>query len=162
DPNNFKAHFMLGKAFMGMSYFQEALEEFERLLSLRQTSGDAHLMKGEALRMLGRYDEAEDEYKQTLKIDAQNALAHAYLGECHRVRGSHRAGAIECRRAIQLDSHLIVAHLILAQCYLDNHRTDSALDEYKVALDLNPKDALVRTKYGQALAGLERWPEAVE
>ncbi|MEZ4535411.1 MAG: tetratricopeptide repeat protein [Cyanobacteriota/Melainabacteria group bacterium] len=35
DPDNFKAHFMLGKVLMAMSDFEEALKEYEKLTELR-------------------------------------------------------------------------------------------------------------------------------
>jgi tetratricopeptide (TPR) repeat protein len=163
DPNNFKAHFMLGKVLMGMSDFEEASSEFDKVIAIRQTSADAHLMKGEALRMLGKYEDAENEYKQTLKIDASNALAHAYLGECHRVAGGRRGGGvIECHKAIALDEHQVIPHLILAQCYLDSHRASAALEQYQIALQLDSKNAVARSRYGQALTSLGKWNEAVK
>jgi serine/threonine-protein kinase len=68
----------------------------------------------------------------------------------------------EFRRAIELNPNDATAHYFYAFLFLvPQNRIDQALDEFHVALSLDPLSPIVNINYGLTLMMARRFPEAV-
>jgi tetratricopeptide (TPR) repeat protein len=68
----------------------------------------------------------------------------------------------EFRRAIELNPNSAAAHYFYAVSFLcPEKRVDQALEEYRVALSLDPLSPIVNTNYAAMLMMAHRYPEAL-
>jgi tetratricopeptide (TPR) repeat protein len=63
-----RVHFMLGRAYYGQGYYEEALKEFRADEGENPWSADAVLHQGKALRQMGSLLEAETECRRALRL----------------------------------------------------------------------------------------------
>ena len=61
-----------GKKQLEDEQYEDALNSFERAISLNQNDPDLWNLKGIALRRLGRYNEAVDCFNKSLEIDPRD------------------------------------------------------------------------------------------
>ena len=61
-----------GKKQLEDGQYEDALNSFERAISLNQNDPDLWNLKGIALRSLGRYNEAVDCFNKSLEIDPRD------------------------------------------------------------------------------------------
>ncbi len=112
------------------------------------------------------------EIEKALAIDPNLAdayLARGALSWTLLNRFPHEKAAADFRRAIELNPSLGRAHSALASVYLHVGLLDRALEEYRLALRIDPHDMdalyriprihLYQQKYAEALAGFDAVPE---
>ena len=110
----------------------------------------------EARRAVGLLEEA-------VSIDPLYAAAHAHLGQAYlRLyrptedgRWVERARA-SCERALKIDPRLADAHITMAEVWLERTDPARAIDEAKIALTIEPKNAEALRTLGNAYARLAR------
>jgi adenylate cyclase len=105
--------------------------------------------------------EARSLFQRAIEIDASYAAAYVALGDAYYttlLQGWTAQPAETLQRmqnlattAIGLDVFNIGAHALLGRVYLSFRQYQKAIDELKVALDLNPSDAETYSWLGQAL-----------
>jgi TolB-like protein len=115
---------------------------------------------------------AREYFDQAIAADAKFALAFAGLSDCSNLMGAYfvipsseaRAQAKEAAlKSIQLDDNIAEGHTALATT-LENYdwNFSEAEEHYKRALSLNPNYATAHQWYGEFLAAMGRYEEAVE
>ena len=62
----------IGKKQLDDGQYEDALNSFQKAISLKQNDPDLWNMKGIALRSLGRYNEAIDCFNKSLEIDPRD------------------------------------------------------------------------------------------
>jgi tetratricopeptide (TPR) repeat protein len=105
-PEDYAGHYDLGVSHLEMGLYEESIEEFDLVLSIRTLPGEVALkareMRGNALQRLERFREAIHEYRVALEIDGLPP------GERDQVRyqlacALERAGDLDEAREIFLD-----------------------------------------------------------
>jgi TolB-like protein/DNA-binding winged helix-turn-helix (wHTH) protein/Flp pilus assembly protein TadD len=115
-------------------------------------------------------DQGIASFQQALKLDANYALAYAGLAALYSAFSGEFAAPHEYKpkaralaeQALKLDEHLAEAHAVLARvrCYYDWDYA-GAEQEFKRALALNPNLADTNMWYGEYLALMGRFDEAL-
>lgn len=73
-------HYKLGKLYIQFSLYEDAIEQYEKALSLYSELPDAHTSLGVALRDKGRFDEAVEHFKKAKEITLLYGPAWVQLG----------------------------------------------------------------------------------
>lgn len=157
----------LGQAFQSKKDLPSALAAFDKALRLKPDDPDVldalvtgweealradpmsasnHIGLGQALQYRGDFDQAAAEYQQALRFDKQNALANRLLGELD-----------SAKKRAALQKHINAGvDLQTRQLY------DQALEEYKRALEMDPRNANVYVNIGTVYQAREDFEKATE
>jgi eukaryotic-like serine/threonine-protein kinase len=97
-------------------------------------------------------------------IELDDSLSEAHAGRGYNLAGTRQwsQSEAEFKRAIALNPNNANAHYFYAGAFLlPQNRIDQALDEYKIALSLDPLSGIINTNYGTTLLVARRYPEAL-
>ncbi|HZR57128.1 MAG TPA: protein kinase [Terriglobales bacterium] len=113
------------------------------------TSRQAHPLANEATR-------------KALELDDSLPEAHTARAGALAMSWKWNEAETEFRRAIELNPNNAAAHYFYAVSFLcPEKRIDQALDEYRIALSLDPLSPIVNTNYAATLMAAHRYPEAL-
>lgn len=106
---------------------------------------------------------AEPMLDKALTLDSQNAMAYAVKGAINRdYHWNFRQAYEDLRLAIEADPSLVLARRVLAGLYHRDGKPERAIEEIKVARDLNPASLGDRWFHGWYLASAGRTNEAID
>jgi len=105
---------------------------------------------------------AEQAAREALDLDDSLSEAHAARANVLAVFWKWNEAEPEFRRAIELNPNNASAHYFYAYGVLTpQNRLDQSLEEYRVALSLDPLSPIMNVNYGLTLAEAHRLPEAI-
>ena len=106
---------------------------------------------------------ADEASRKAIELDDSSSEAHVARGNAVACEWKWSEAETEFRRAIELNPNNANAHYFYAFNYLmpTNH-IDQALEEFRLALSLDPLAAIVRTNYALTLMDAHKYPEARE
>ncbi|HSM62042.1 MAG TPA: tetratricopeptide repeat protein [Longimicrobiales bacterium] len=128
DSTLAEAHAAL--AFVRTTYdwdFQQAVEGFEKALSLDPSYATGREWYGVLLDALGRFDEALEELERARSLDPMSAIINAVLGNHLIFVGRYDDAVRQLERTLQLQPDLPLALQFLAEAHLLEGRPDEAL-----------------------------------
>jgi tetratricopeptide (TPR) repeat protein len=154
--------------------YQTALDDFQAILADHPGFPDVHNKAGLCLAMLGDPEAALRSFDEAIKISDDYAEAHLNRAILLQELGRFEEARRDLQRADELDhkdseefpsdvGHKIaIAHAKLGDLYLVADHPEEAAEQYKKALDVRARFLDIRTKYAEALMGMERWDDAHE
>jgi len=106
---------------------------------------------------------ADEASRKAIELDDSSSEAHVARGNTVSCEWKWSEAESEFRRAIDLNPNNASAHYFYAFNYLlpTNH-LDQALEEFRLALSLDPLAAIVRTNYALTLMDAHKYPAAGE
>jgi serine/threonine protein kinase/Flp pilus assembly protein TadD len=105
---------------------------------------------------------ADESTRKALELDDTLPEAHAARASALAMAWKWSEAEPEFRRAIELNPNSAAAHYFYAAGFLcPEKRIDQALEEYRVALSLDPLSPIVNTNYAATLMMAHRYPEAL-
>ncbi len=117
----------------------EALDYFDRILSLQPEDLLALLGTGNSLIALHRLDEAESSFQRVLALDSDNPYALAELGTVRALRGDAEAAESDFRRALARGGEgYTCPYEGLGLLYLQQGRIKEAKQHLQKAIEINP------------------------
>lgn len=126
--------------------------------------GRGYLQRYESVENL---DAAINLFERAIEQDSEYALAFAGLGEAYWLRYRDSKDPIwvekavkQCRQAAYLNSHLAPVQITLGLIHSGTGRYDEAIDNFKSALDIDPKNAAAYRGLGGAYESKEMLEEA--
>lgn len=161
NPRHSFALCNLGKALLDSGELREALECFERALSVAPGLAQAWYNRGNALKDLGRPVEALASYDSALRAQSDLAAAHNNRGSVLRTLNRWAEALASFDRAVHLDPGNVSAHVNRGNALLELGRPSEALQSYESALRLNPTDVVALYNRGNALRRLQRPEDAL-
>jgi arylsulfatase A-like enzyme/Flp pilus assembly protein TadD len=149
--------------------YEESVERYQKLLELEIESFEIHLNLARGLLALGRFGQAEAHFQEASRrlpsqVEAWEGLAQARAGQGD---GKGALAALDEGEAALPGNAALHRHeaTLLAQM----GRREEARQEYATAIELAPKDALLRARLGELLrdlgeidASIQRLREATE
>jgi serine/threonine protein kinase/tetratricopeptide (TPR) repeat protein len=104
---------------------------------------------------------ADETTRKALELDDSLPEAHTARASALAMAWKWSEAEQEFRRAIELNPNDAAAHYFYAISFLcPEKRIDQALEEYRVALSLDPLSPIVNTNYAAMLMIAHRYPEA--
>jgi len=105
---------------------------------------------------------ADQASQKALELDSSLPEAHTARAVALTRKATWTQAEQEFRRAIELNPNDATAHYFYAFLFLvPQNRIDQALDEFHIALSLDPLSPIVNVNYGLTLMIARRFPEAV-
>jgi tetratricopeptide (TPR) repeat protein len=149
-PEPFKA---LGDLFLSSPrrLYDQAIEAYERAITLRPHYADAHVGLGDARAAKGEHEAAIAHYQKALSLDPLNARVHFALGKIfYNEKGLYYEAVGAYKKAIELDQYFLDARMGLGEVYEEKGLYKDAIAEYKKVIEVEPKHA--SAQYNLALA----------
>jgi serine/threonine protein kinase/tetratricopeptide (TPR) repeat protein len=104
---------------------------------------------------------ADQASKKAVELDDSSSEAHVARGNALASAWKWSEAEPEYRRAIELNTNNANAHYFYAINFLvPQNRIDEGLEQYRIALSLDPLAPIVKTNYGLALLAAHKYPEA--
>lgn len=118
-----------------------AAECYRRAIELQPTA-EAHTFLGCALATAGDIDAAIEQCRAAIRLDPGNGNAWQDMGAYHMEKGDALLGARYLRRALGMPrlERRPWSHANLGRVYLKQGLFMKALEEFRVALSLEPRD----------------------
>lgn len=174
DLHNYSAQQMIerGVCAWERADYEAALDQFRAVLKKHPGFADVHNKAGLCLAMLGDPEGALLEFEQALKISDTYAEAHLNRAIVLQSLGHFEEARKHLLRADELDNmdstefpsdlghRIAIAHANLGDLYLVAERPEEAAVEYEKALEVRSRFLDIRSKYAEALVGMDRWKEA--
>jgi tetratricopeptide (TPR) repeat protein len=154
--------------------FQAALDTFTSVLDDHPNFADVHNKAGLCHAMLGDLAEALSHFEAALELNTSYAEAHLNRGIILNELGRHKEAQAALEAAGDLDTRdsatfpsdvgnrIAVTHAKLGDLYLVANHPEEAEHHYAAALEVRPRFMDIRSKYAEALMGLDRLEEARE
>jgi serine/threonine protein kinase len=105
---------------------------------------------------------AEEAARKALELDDSLSEAHVARANALTTAWNWNGAESEFHRAIELNPNNATAHYFYAFTFLmPQNRIDQSLEEFHIALSLDPLSPIVNMNYGLTLAVAHRYPEAI-
>ncbi|MEZ6189172.1 MAG: tetratricopeptide repeat protein [Planctomycetota bacterium] len=75
-----RAHLLRGQTLFGTSRYEEALDDFHRVIELQEDSFEGYVWRGRAQHMLGNYGEARKDLREAVELDPTRPEGHYFQG----------------------------------------------------------------------------------
>ncbi|MBU1256042.1 tetratricopeptide repeat protein [Patescibacteria group bacterium] len=137
-PQSSIYHFNLGVFYQGEGKLREAMEEYEKVLSLAPSHVGAHNNLGVVYKDLGKLDMAIAKYRKAITLDPQYKKAHCNLAAALYLKGDLESASSESRLAIVLDPNDLEGYNILGLIYKKQNKTQEAIEVFRKALAIDP------------------------
>jgi len=143
---------ILGKEGLSMVYAKKGQTEKALKIAkeVEQKADDrayVHVVKGDLLYSLDKKEEAEAEYKKAIKKNEaetyQKAVAYNKLGRIYASKGKYEESRSLYDQAVEIDPYYIEATSNKGITYEKEGDWDKALEEYRMAQAVDPKDSFV-------------------
>jgi choline-sulfatase len=121
---------------------------------------DVLFMRSLALARLGRSEEALAAIAKAAEIDPGNPMVPVFQGTQYLMGGRRREARAEFERALRLDAGTVAAHTSLAVLDSEEGRFDEALEHWRRAVELEPREHAKLLAFAGRLWGAGRRAEA--
>lgn len=138
DPSSTEARLSLGFAFQQSELYDEAIAEYDGVLSSEPKDTAALYNKGMSLLALGRDKEAEETLWKVLEVDDTHVLAAKALGEYYASKEQYRSLVRAVRPAVQATESAADLQYLMGLAYEKLGRADWAEARYRLALRYYP------------------------
>ncbi len=145
NPNDPKAHMMLGVAYYWTGQVDKSLEEYQKSLQLDPKNAQVYMLIGISLAWEGNSQGAYSEFKTAAKIDPSRSDVQMNLGSVEESIGMIPNALDHLRKAVALGAKDPLYHYQLGMLYRRLGRYAEATDQFADALKIFPdyEDALL-------------------
>ena len=159
-PQNGRAYFNLGIAYLEQKQFETARECFRKGFVLEPNYAKAYYNYGLIFIQQGLYEQAVEPLENALKIDPGYAQAHINLGLALVETGRIEEGIEHYRKAMDIKSDDPIVFNNIGAALIKQKKYEQALPPLKKALEMNPAYAQAYVNLGQVYFYLGELPEA--
>jgi tetratricopeptide (TPR) repeat protein len=161
DPNDTDAHVNLGKIYADRSQYDEAMYHYNKTIQINPDEASAYVHLGVMLATQGRIDEAISLYRKAIerKMPYSSQL-HVGLGTYLLQQGKIEEAIYEFELAIKLKPDATTFNNLGVALGLKG-RTDEAMENYKKAIRLDPKNAEAHYNLGNIFLSQNKFKQAI-
>jgi len=138
NPNDPKAHFVLGNAHALQGDKVKALEEYERAFGLDPDYTEAYMKAGDMLTAQGDFARAAEIYQRAAELEPDNIEANLKAGQALWWDRQIRPATEYFRRVTELDPDLSLPHAALGNFLVGTGKLEEGRGELETALRLEP------------------------
>ena len=138
NPTSWMAQTNLGRAMMREGRYEEAVEAYGRVFSIRPDAHRAHVGVAGALLKLGRDAEAERHFEAAIALNPEIYRAHQALGRLKLKRRDREAAIGHYEAMIEIAPRNPTGHYLMGRALESSRRRREALAFYREALELDP------------------------
>jgi tetratricopeptide (TPR) repeat protein len=157
-----QAYFYRGMALRAKGQQSQALDDFNKAISLDPKQPPYHMRRGIIFLRISRYQEAVTDFTRALELDPQQIQALWYRARALFALERHEEALRDLGRALQLNSSAGALYTLRGDLLSFAGDYLNAIKDYDRAIQLRPNDARAYNNRGVALANLGRVREAVE
>jgi len=158
DPNLPEPFKALGDLFLSSPrrLFDQAIEAYERAITLRPHYAEAHVGLGDAKAAKGENEAAIAHYQKALSLDPLNARVQFALGKIYySEKGLYYEAVNAYKKAIDLDQSFLEARMGLGEIYEEKGLYKDAVVEYKKVIEIEPKHTAAHYNLAMAYEKLD-------
>jgi tetratricopeptide (TPR) repeat protein len=161
-PGNARAHGNLGRAYLLLGRWEEAIAACRQELQLApEYNGDARANIGRALTELGRAAAALPYFEEGLRLRPDSFDVHNNYGIALAALGRWPEAVAQYERALRLQPDAAELHNNLANALVKTGRLSEALEHYETAAKLEPDFVEAEVNWGRSLAEAGRLAAAL-
>ena len=138
EPENPRAHQLLGIALFQKGEYAEAARHQRETIRLAPQDADAHVNLALALDRQGKRDEAMRYYREALELEPDKAPAHQNYAIALEAQGRLTEAATHYQAALRVQPTLVQAHYNLALIRARKSRVDEAILHFEKAILIRP------------------------
>ncbi len=138
DPANEEALLRLGVSYQNMGRLDEASEILGQVVGKNPDHYMARIHLGSVLKAQGFYQQALEHFLSAADNVSKSSVFHTDLGEIYYNLGKTDEAISELRTAIKIDAEYWRSHFLLSFAFGDLGYYQDALEESRVASNLNP------------------------
>ena len=158
DPNLPEPFKALGDIFLSSPrrLFDQAIEAYERAITIRPHYAEAHVGLGDAKAAKGENEAAIAHYQKALLLDPLNARVQFALGKIYySEKGLYYEAVSAYKKAIDLDQSFLEARMGLGEIYDEKGLYKDAFAEYKKVIEIEPKHTAAHYNLAMAYEKLD-------
>jgi predicted O-linked N-acetylglucosamine transferase (SPINDLY family) len=144
--------YQLGNALAAQGKLDQAVDCYERALTLDPDNAEVHNNLGLAMAMQGGLDRAVVHFERALALDPDNAQVHNNLGNAYRAQERTDQAIPHYERALALKPDDALVHNNLGLALAAQGRNDQSMVHHVRALALDPDYAEAHYNLGSVLA----------
>ncbi len=148
NPSEPSYHLHLGNVYLAQNRLNDAVDAYDKTLTLRPGFAEALFNLGNVLRLLGRFKEATGYYQKAIASNPDYAGAHIGLGIIYRKQGQLVEAAAALKRALALQPDNAETLNNLAGVFTELGQIDEAIKALEKAIVLNPELAAAHNSLG--------------
>ena len=140
NPDDVEIATLLGAYLNELGRSKEAASLLQVFAERPSPEIDVLLAQGAAQAQSGRAEQAIATFERALSVDPTNAAAKANLGTAYLVVRDYKKAEAALRAALSLDPDVSRAHNALGVIAVETGRPDEAIEHWKRAVELNPRE----------------------
>lgn len=160
NPNDFDAHFYLGRVQYTQRDYIGAARNLREAVKLNPRHNQARFFLGTVLEAQGEAEAAMAEYREIVKNDPQSAMGQVGLGTLLVKEGKIEEAIAALKRAVSLDQKSFEAYLSLGRAQALAEHLPEAVSALQTATALGPERVEAHYQLGLVLKRLGRNEEA--
>ncbi len=137
SPDFAEAHYRLGLEYKELGDIQYSIRALNQAIKINPGFAEAHFSLGLIYKGLGRDNLALEAFKNAVRINPDNASAHNFLGEIYLALRLKKEAKEAFMKATKIKPDFAEAHYNLGSVYVMFDDIGSALEEYKILIDLD-------------------------
>jgi tetratricopeptide (TPR) repeat protein len=153
-PNFYDVYVSRGITYMNMGYYQQAIGDFNRAVTLNSNNASVFNYRGAAYEKLGNYQQAIQDLDMAINLNPKELLAYYNRGDLNIKLGKYKEATKDFDKSIELiylsrqcltpmglnlNYEYAFAYLKRGDAYTKLGNYQQALMDYNIAIELNPQ-----------------------
>ena len=139
--NRTRAHNARGNAHLLLDDFEQALEDFNRVIELNPKSPFSYQSRSLAYFKSGRYNEAITDFTRTIQLDPDYVYAYIYRSDAYFRLGLYDHAIADYEKLLELNPDDIYIYFNRGLAYFYNNNYEKAESDFEQCLELDSQDA---------------------
>jgi len=161
NPDDYKAHYHLGKVFAQQQKWQKAIIAYEKVIELQSNFSEVYHDYGDTLINLKRWKKAIVAYKKSIELNPNFSWSYHNLGLAFFNTKRISQAITYYSKALDIDQENPQFYYSLGQTFNYQKSWSEAADSYQKAIDLGYSKWQVYHEYGDILLNLEYYDKAI-
>jgi len=140
SPDNYRAYYNLGNAFVRQGRISEAIKHYIKALQIKPNHAKAHNNLGNTLKDQGKLSEAITHYYEALRINPDYARAHNNLGDALAIQGNLSEAIKHYTEALRISPDLNEAHENIEKASALLMELNELIQSLQELLKVNPEN----------------------